>query len=269
MFSARKPRKPLSELEHLVMEVVWQRGSVTADEVRAALAERHPMKESTVRTVLKRLGRKRVRAAPGGGPHQFYSGVDAPQNVAAKAVRQIIERFCGGSVEQLLVGMVANDVVDRNRGSRKATGSLKEREMELSCFASVRWLLCLAATAAAVIPVFRIKTPAARHAVWTVVMAGMLLTSLSQAPSMIRLGPAEMTGRLVRSLAGLSGTGPKDRIEGIVKLEILIALDGSVEGVNVLVGPPVLAAAAEEALLQWNYQPTVLNGQNRKGGYDC
>ena len=51
MFSARKPRKLLSELEHLVMGVVWNRESVTADDVRAALAERHPMKESTVRTV--------------------------------------------------------------------------------------------------------------------------------------------------------------------------------------------------------------------------
>src|SRR6478752_4782532 len=52
MFSARKPRKPLSELEHLVMEVVWERGSATAEDVRSALAQRHPMKESTVRTML-------------------------------------------------------------------------------------------------------------------------------------------------------------------------------------------------------------------------
>jgi predicted transcriptional regulator len=50
MFSARTPRKPLSELEHLVMEVVWGKTSCTAEEVRTALAERHPMKESTVRT---------------------------------------------------------------------------------------------------------------------------------------------------------------------------------------------------------------------------
>jgi hypothetical protein len=40
--------------------------------------------------------------------------------VAAKAVRQIIERFCGGSVEALLLGMVNNDVVDESELERLA-----------------------------------------------------------------------------------------------------------------------------------------------------
>ncbi len=52
------PRKPLSELEHLVMEVVWSKTSCTSEEVRTALAKRHPMKESTARTMLKRLEEK-------------------------------------------------------------------------------------------------------------------------------------------------------------------------------------------------------------------
>jgi predicted transcriptional regulator len=54
------------------------------------------------------------------GRTNVYSGLDARQNVASKAVRQIIERFCGGSVEQLLVGMVANDVVDEQELQRLA-----------------------------------------------------------------------------------------------------------------------------------------------------
>ncbi len=120
MFSARKPRKPLSEIEHLVMETVLQKATCTADEVRTALAERHPMKESTVRTMLSRLedkGYVRHRVA---GRTNIYSGVEEPQRVAASAVRQIIDRFCGGSVEQLLVGMVANDVVDEQELQRLA-----------------------------------------------------------------------------------------------------------------------------------------------------
>jgi BlaI family transcriptional regulator, penicillinase repressor len=130
MFSARKPRKPLSELEHLVMEVVWGKTSCTAEEVRTALAERHPMKESTVRTMLKRLEEKGYARHRVEGRTNIYSGMDAPQNVAAKAVRQIIERFCGGSVEQLLVGMVANDVVDEQELQRlaKRIAGRKDRE---------------------------------------------------------------------------------------------------------------------------------------------
>ena len=73
------------------------------------------MKESTVRTILKRLEEKGYVEHRVEGRTNVYSGIDAPQNVAAKAVRQIIERFCGGSVEQLLVGMVNNDVVDEQR----------------------------------------------------------------------------------------------------------------------------------------------------------
>ena len=62
MFSARNTRKALSELEHMMMGVLWERPSATAEDVRVALAERHPMKESTVRTILKRLEGKATRS---------------------------------------------------------------------------------------------------------------------------------------------------------------------------------------------------------------
>ncbi len=130
MFSARKPRKPLSELEHLVMEQIWERGSATAEDVRAALAGRHPMKESTARTILKRLEEKGYVNHRVDGRTNIYTGLDAPQNVAAKAVRQLIERFCGGSVEQLLMGMVANDVVDEQELQRLARKIAQRKSRE-------------------------------------------------------------------------------------------------------------------------------------------
>jgi predicted transcriptional regulator len=102
------------------MEVVWRKASCTSEEVRVALAGRHPMKESTVRTVLKRLEEKGYVRHRVDGRTNVYSGMEPPQKVAAGAVRQIIERFCGGSVEQLLVGMVANDVVDERELERLA-----------------------------------------------------------------------------------------------------------------------------------------------------
>jgi predicted transcriptional regulator len=120
MFSGKRSRKPLSELEHLVMEVIWRRRAATAEDVRADLAERHPMKESTARTILKRLEEKGYVRHRVEGRTNVYSGIDAPQHVAAKAVRQIIERFCGGSVEELLLGMVNDDVVDERELQRLA-----------------------------------------------------------------------------------------------------------------------------------------------------
>ncbi len=120
MYSARKTRKPLSELEHLVMDRVWERGSITAEDVRNALQDRHPMKESTVRTILARLEQKGYVSHRVEGRTNIYSGIEGPQNVAARAVRQLIDRFCGGSVEALLTGMVANDVVDKRELQRLA-----------------------------------------------------------------------------------------------------------------------------------------------------
>src|SRR5438445_5334240 len=127
MFSSRKP---LSALEHLVMDVVWTRNACTSEEVRTALAERHPMKESTARTMLKRLEEKGYVRHRVDGRTNVYSGVEAPRNVAARAVRQIIDRFCGGSVEELLVGMVANQVVDERELERLAQRIARSKKKE-------------------------------------------------------------------------------------------------------------------------------------------
>jgi predicted transcriptional regulator len=73
------------------------------------------MKDSTVRTILRRLEQKGFLIHQVEGRTFIYKPVEARQNVAARAVKQIIDRFCGGSVEQLLVGMVDNEVLDRRQ----------------------------------------------------------------------------------------------------------------------------------------------------------
>jgi BlaI family transcriptional regulator, penicillinase repressor len=107
------PRKALSELEHQLMEILWKSGPATAEQIREALAPRHVLKDSTVRTVLKRLQEKDYVTHKQVGKAFVYSGAEKPRNVAVRAVRQILDRFCDGSLEQLLVGMVEDEVVDR------------------------------------------------------------------------------------------------------------------------------------------------------------
>ena len=48
----------MSPLEDTVMRVIWAKETCTADEVRQALLRRQPMKDSTVRTILRRLEAK-------------------------------------------------------------------------------------------------------------------------------------------------------------------------------------------------------------------
>ncbi len=50
------------------------------------------------------------------------------------------------------------------------------------------------------------------------------------------------------------------RIAGVVKLKAVIAKDGTVQDLNVISGHPLLVAAALEAVKQWVYKPTFLNG---------
>jgi protein TonB len=50
-------------------------------------------------------------------------------------------------------------------------------------------------------------------------------------------------------------------VQGVVVLEAVIAEDGSVRDVRVLRSIPLLDAAAVEAVRQWRFTPTLLNGQ--------
>jgi predicted transcriptional regulator len=105
-------------LEHEVMDALWARGGASADQIREGLARR--LKDSTVRTILRRLEDKGYVKHRVEGRTYIYSGAEARENIAVRAVRQIIDRFCQGSVEQLLAGMVENEVVDRAELQRLA-----------------------------------------------------------------------------------------------------------------------------------------------------
>jgi protein TonB len=49
-------------------------------------------------------------------------------------------------------------------------------------------------------------------------------------------------------------------VEGAVRLQAIVGKDGTVENLTVIEGQPMLVAAAMEAVRQWQYQTTLLNG---------
>jgi TonB family protein len=51
------------------------------------------------------------------------------------------------------------------------------------------------------------------------------------------------------------------RISGVVQLQVVIATDGTVKDIGVISGHPLLVPPSIEAVKQWQYQPTLLNGQ--------
>ena len=112
--------KNMGEVEQQVMDYIWTHGPSTAESCREALASSRPMKDSTIRTVLRRLEEKGYLTHETEGRTFIYRASDARQNVAVRAVRGIIDRFCGGSAEQLLLGMVDNAVLSRQQLERLA-----------------------------------------------------------------------------------------------------------------------------------------------------
>jgi len=119
----------LGELERAVLDLIWTHGLVSADTVQRKLGS--PLKESTIRTVLSRLEQKGYLKHTTENRAYIYSAVESRSRIAARAVKRIIDRFCNGSLEDVLAGMVDAQILDRRElrrlGERiaKAKGGAK------------------------------------------------------------------------------------------------------------------------------------------------
>jgi len=116
----------LGDLEREVLHLVWQNGPSTADSVQKALSK--PLKESTVRTVLKRLEEKGHLTHTVDNRTFIYQAADTRGRAAARAVKRIVDRFCNGSVEEVLTGLVDTKVLDRRELQRLADKIAKASE---------------------------------------------------------------------------------------------------------------------------------------------
>ena len=103
----------LGDLEREVMQLVWAHGPLTAEDVRERLSRR--LKESTVRTVLRRLEDKGYTRHTVDGRTYVYHAAEPRGRVAAKAVQRIVDWFCNGSIEEVLVGMVDSAMLDQRQ----------------------------------------------------------------------------------------------------------------------------------------------------------
>src|SRR3984957_17874564 len=99
-------RPLLTELENEVMRAVWDGGTCTVDAVHRIVSAKRNLKETTIRTLLRRLEQKGYLTHESDGRAYVYRAVEPARSLAARAVRQIIDRFCNGSVEELVSGMV-------------------------------------------------------------------------------------------------------------------------------------------------------------------
>jgi predicted transcriptional regulator len=104
---------PLGDLEHEILTLLWKHGELTAFAVRRQIARK--LKDPTIRTVLRRLEEKGyVTHTVVSGTFIYRPKVSA-ETTAASAVQNIVERFCGGSIERALMGLVEAGLVDSEK----------------------------------------------------------------------------------------------------------------------------------------------------------
>jgi predicted transcriptional regulator len=120
--------RALTDLQQAILDLIWARGSATAEQVRSALKAKSPLKDSTVRTLLRRLEARGYLTHRLDGKIFVYQAAVPAQSVAAGAVRQIIKRFWAGSVEQFLAGMVDEKVLSAEEIQKLARRVKKARE---------------------------------------------------------------------------------------------------------------------------------------------
>jgi len=81
-------------------------------------------------------------------------------------------------------------------------------------------------------------------------------------PERIRVGGSVQRANLVKQVRPVyPPLARQARIQGTVRLQAIIAKDGTVQKLEVINGHPLLIPSALQAVKQWRYKPTLLNGQ--------
>ena len=119
--------RQLTELQQAIVDFLWRVGPSTAEQIREGLAPHHELKDSTVRTLLRRLEERDYLSHTVDGKVFVYRAMVPPRSLAARSVRQLIDRFWSGSAEQFLAGMVDEKVLTPAQ-IRKLAAKVRDRK---------------------------------------------------------------------------------------------------------------------------------------------
>jgi BlaI family transcriptional regulator, penicillinase repressor len=124
----------LSPLEDEVMAVIWRLGEARAEDIREALRGKHDLRDSTIRTLLRRIEAKGILEHTTEGRTFVYRSKVKPSELANQAVRRVVERFCEGSLPSLLIGMADDRMISADELRELAAEiERKEKQRKRSC----------------------------------------------------------------------------------------------------------------------------------------
>jgi TonB family protein len=84
---------------------------------------------------------------------------------------------------------------------------------------------------------------------------------MTEGGSAVRIGAPVQASKLIEKRDPVYPPNAREaRIQGIVRFNVLVAADGTIESTRLVSGHPLLVLAAQQALQGYRYQPTLLNG---------
>lgn len=108
----RKPSETLTEAELRIMQVLWQKGPATVQQILDALPGPTALAYNTILTTIRILERKGyVEHAKDGRAH-VYTPLVAQEEATRSAIRQLVNRFFRNSHEDLVLNILEDRGVD-------------------------------------------------------------------------------------------------------------------------------------------------------------
>ena len=111
---ARKKSPTLTEAELRLMEILWEKGSATVNEVLQELPKRLPLAYNTVLTTLRILERKGYIQHEKEGRAFIYQPVVGRSEARRKAVKYVVSRFFNNSPGLLLLNVMEHETIDED-----------------------------------------------------------------------------------------------------------------------------------------------------------
>ena len=105
------PGERISEAEHAVMEVLWDRNPISAAEVCEAICARRDWSIPTVKTLLSRLVQKQVVSTEPQGRKFLYRPLIERSDYVGGESRRLVDRLFGGRLTPLVAHLAERDAI--------------------------------------------------------------------------------------------------------------------------------------------------------------
>ena len=125
MAEAPEPGERISEAEHAVMEALWARSPLTANEVADAVAPARGWTLPTVKTLLSRLVAKNAIATQPDGRRFLYTPLIGRDAFLGSESRRLLDRLFGGRASSLFAHLAEAEALSE-RDLNEIEGLLRE-----------------------------------------------------------------------------------------------------------------------------------------------